>query len=312
MLNHTIHRIARGDRAYPYLLQQITGAPEVLYVCGQAEVLSQPQLAIVGSRRPSVNGRLLTQQLTQQLASELIITSGLAYGIDADAHRACLQAGGITIAVIAGGIDQLYPAEHLGLAEQIIDQGGAIVTEWPLGTKPKAAHFPQRNRIMSGLSLGVLVVEATIRSGTMITARHALRQGREVFAIPGAPNQSLSQGPNQLLQQGAKLVATAEDVLEELGPLVSVMEPFALEQKNSHNAPPATRLDIKSTKLEGSQLCQLNEQERGVLTCLKAKITPIDSIVEQSGLTAAEISAILQQLELKAYVQTVAGGYRRL
>lgn len=202
--------------AYPARLREIADAPLLLYVRGDVDWLSQPQLAMVGSRNASKAGLAIATDFAQHLSQQgITITSGLASGVDAAAHLGGLSGLGKTVAVVATGLDRLYPASNHALGVQVVEQG-AMVSEYALGTQPKAHHFPQRNRIISGLSLGVLVVEAALKSGSLITARMAMEQGREVFAVPGSIHNVKAKGCHQLIKQGAKLVESGADVLEEL------------------------------------------------------------------------------------------------
>jgi len=213
-----------GEPGYPSALSAIEDAPPVLIVLGQAETLQRPTIAMVGARNASANGRRLARDLAAELGQGgLVVVSGLARGIDAAAHLGALETG--SIAVVAGGVDVVYPAENRGLYEALAHRG-AVVAELPLGTEPQARHFPRRNRIISGMALGVVVVEAAARSGSLITARFALEQGREVFAVPGSPLDPRSRGCNDLLRQGATLTESAADVLSQLGPQLHGAEPL--------------------------------------------------------------------------------------
>ena len=207
---------------YPPLLKQISDPPALLYVHGNLEILKDPQLAIVGSRNPTQGGSSSAYEFAKHLGQTgFCITSGLAIGIDGMAHKGALNAGAPTIAVIATGIDRVYPAKHRDLAHAIVEQG-AIVSEFPLSTQPISANFPRRNRIISGLSYGTLVVEAAQQSGSLITARLAMEQNREVFAIPGSIHNPLARGCHQLIRQGVKLVETAQDILEEMANVIDL------------------------------------------------------------------------------------------
>jgi len=219
-LQQAQHRLVGiGDDAYPGMLAQIPGAPRELYVDGDPDVLHLPALAIVGSRNPTAGGSRTAFEFARHLgAAGFCIVSGLAQGIDAAAHRGALAAGAKTIAFLGHGIDRIYPAVNRDLAREIAAHG-ALVSEFPLGTPPGRALFPQRNRLISGISFGTLVVEAARHSGSLITARLAAEQGREVFAIPGSIHNPLSRGCHQLIRQGAKLVETADDIVSELAPL---------------------------------------------------------------------------------------------
>jgi DNA processing protein len=213
---HGLKLIAPDSPLYPPLLMTIDQAPTVLFVRGDPAVLAAPQLAVIGSRHPTALGERTARDFAFHFASlGLVVTSGLALGIDAAGHRAALLAGGKTVAVCACGLDRIYPERHADLADDIATSG-ALVSEFPPGTPPLASHFPRRNRLISGLSVGVLVVEAAARSGSLVTARYAAEQGREVFAIPGSIHSPLSRGCHQLLRQGATLVECADDVLSEL------------------------------------------------------------------------------------------------
>ncbi|QEX16350.1 hypothetical protein FRZ44_16430 [Hypericibacter terrae] len=208
--------LALGEAGYPEPLAAIEDAPPLLSLRGDGALLLRPSIGVVGARNASVGGRKLAEELSRDLgAAGLVVVSGLARGIDAAAHQGALATG--TIAVFAGGLDQVYPPEHDSLAQAILDQGGALISEMPLGTEPQARHFPRRNRLVSGLSRGVLVVEAALKSGSLTTARFALEQGREVMAVPGSPLDPRCRGTNQLLREGAGLVETAADALLHLG-----------------------------------------------------------------------------------------------
>jgi len=290
------HLLTWFDDDYPRLLREIPDPPAALFVMGKRELLSQPQLAVVGSRNASAAGRENAQAFARELAQAgLVITRGLALGIDGAAHRGALDAGAATLAVTGNGLDRVYPARHRDLAHTIASQG-ALVSEFPPGTPPRPENFPIRNRIVSGLALGVLVVEAAERSGALITARLASEQGREVFAIPGSIHSPLSRGCHRLIRQGAKLVETARDILEELGPLARLVIP---SDEQTDSAP--TLADM------------LPESARRVLDCLGHDPLTIDTLVQRSGLTADTVSSMLLVLELQGLVASGAGGtYQRL
>ncbi len=229
------HLITMDDAGYPGLLREIPDPPPLLYVRGDPRVLVQPQIAITGSRNPTTDGRHNAGEFAAALSrAGLVVTAGLALGIDASAHQAALLAGGSTIAVLGTGVDRVYPSRHRDLAHEIAHRG-AIVSELPLGSAPRREHFPRRNRIISGMSLGVLVVEAGMRSGSLITARLAAEQGREVFAIPGSIHSPLARGCHALIRQGAKLVENTSDILEEIAA-------YARDTSNSAAAADASRL----------------------------------------------------------------------
>ncbi len=219
-----------GSAEYPPLLARIPDAPLVLYVEGDDTALCLPQLAIVGSRNPTALGRDTATQFALHLArAGLVVTSGLALGIDAAAHRGALNAGARTVAVVGRGLDAVYPRENAALAREIIEQQGVLVTDLPVGTPPLKHNFPRRNRILSGLAVGTLVVEAALQSGSLITARLAGDQGREVFAIPGSIHNPMVRGCHKLLRQGARLVETVDDIFAELEPIIGEMRQIARE-----------------------------------------------------------------------------------
>ena len=287
------HAVTWADSHYPPLLREAPAPPPLLYVNGSVALLSRTQIAMVGSRHASPAGLETARQFGSELSrAGLIVTSGLALGIDAACHQGALQAGSPTIAVVGTGLDSVYPRRHAALAQQIADHG-AIVSEFPLGTPPNAKHFPQRNRIISGLSLGVLVVEAALRSGSLITARYALEQNREVFAIPGSINSPVSKGCNALIQQGAKLVETTADVLTEL-PAMAVNT--AAQQPTVTAANP----------LQGQETAQQ------ILAAVGFEPTGTDKIIARSGLPVAAVLATLMQLELLGLIAECPGGFSRL
>lgn len=287
------HLLCVDDEKYPKLLREIADPPLVLYVQGDVSLLSQPQIALVGSRNPTGPGSDTAQQFSYALASSgFIVTSGMALGIDAASHRGALLAGGKTIAVMGTGLAQIYPNEHRSLSEEII-KNGALVSTLPPDTPPKAKHFPARNRIISGLSLGVVVVEAALRSGSLITARFAVEQGREVFAIPGSIHNPMARGCHFLIHQGAKLVETAEDIVEELRSLIGLF--------------PQTSTSV-SKKIVSSSL---NSEQKKLLDTIDYAPTAFDIIMIRSGLTSNVVSSMLLDLELEGCIQSVSGGYTR-
>jgi DNA processing protein len=292
--NHALVTILDAD--YPTLLKQISDPPIALFVQGDKSLLTDLQLAIVGSRNPSSMGKETAFAFASYLAGVgLIITSGLATGIDAAAHRGALDAGGKTIAVCGTGLNTIYPPRHRELAAQIATNG-ALISEFPLPAAVRPYHFPKRNRIISGLSLGVLVVEAARRSGSLITARLASEQGREVFAIPGSIHNPLARGCHGLIRQGAKLVETAADVLEELSPLANIAQKRP-QHKKVEKADPAPTLDPNCQRL---------------LSYIDYEPTPVDVLVARSGMKAEEVSSMLLLLELQSLIQMEAGGYRKI
>ena len=269
------------DPDYPARLKEIYDYPPVLYIRGSLLPEDEWCLAVVGTRRVTVYGRQVTEEIVTDLArNKITIVSGLAKGTDSVAHRSALDAGGRTIAVFACGLDIVYPSENASLARSIIQQG-ALISEYPLGTRPKADNFPRRNRIMSGLSLGVLVVEAGETSGALITAHLAVEQNREVFAIPGSILSPASQGTNRLIQEGAKLVRSYTDILEELN------------------------LTAVAHQIEMKELIPASDTESLLLKQLGAEPTHIDEICRSSGLPISTVSSTLTMMELKGLVKQV-------
>ncbi len=275
---------------YPALLRQIPAAPPVLFVRGAFAPVDDWAVAVVGTRRLSAYGRLVTHDLATALARNgITIVSGLARGIDGVAHRAALEADGRTIAVMGCGIDRVYPPEHRDLAHAIVDGHGALVTDFPLGTEPSSINFPARNRLISGLALGVLVIEAGERSGALITARFALEQDRDVFAVPGNVNSPVSVGTNRLIQQGAKLVTRIEDILEELN----------LRMVTEQQAAQAVLPD--------------SAEEAALLSQLSSQPLHVDDLGRLTGMPSYLVSSTLTLMELKGMVQQVgAMNYVRL
>jgi DNA processing protein len=281
-----------ADTAYPCQLRELSDAPPVLFVRGELDLLRSPQVAIVGSRRPTETGREIAYEFAKTIAAGgLTIASGMAYGIDAAAHLGALAVMGKTIAVLGNGLDRTYPARHGKLAKRIAD-GGALVSEFPIGTPPLAAHFPYRNRIISGLSLGVVVVEAGQRSGSLISARLAADQGREVFAVPGSIFNPFARGCHALIRDGAMLVESAIEVLEALQLGHGGITPqWRTDQCNVDSHP------------EG-----LDAEQRRLLSALGHDPVSFDTLVERTGLTAESVSSMLLFLELRGYVSLARGG----
>lgn len=281
--------IGDEDPLYPSLLREIGDAPPLLFLSGNASWLGRPQVAMVGSRRPTRSGEDNARFFAAELVRQgLAVTSGLAAGIDTCAHEGALTAGSATIAVLGCGADKPYPRNNTGLADRIVAQGGLLVSEFSPGTPPLASHFPRRNRIISGLSLGVLVVEAATDSGSMITAHEAARQGRDVWAIPGSIHNPVARGCHQLIREGAKLVETVEHVLEEVG---------ALMQYSLQASPPAA---------------SGGEAQHPLLGLMGFDIRSLDWLVEASGRSAPELMGELLTLELDGVIASVPGGYQRL
>lgn len=276
---------------YPRMLAEICDAPQVLYCRGELKAQDQLAVAIVGSRRCTLYGRQQAERLAGALTrAGITIVSGLARGIDAAAHRGALNAGGRTIAVAATGLAKVYPPEHEELAEEIIRQG-ALISESPLERDPVPGLFPQRNRLVSGVSLGVIVVEASQKSGALHTARHAMEQGREVFALPGRIDSLASVGCHNLIRDGATLIRGVDDVLDDLGPLVSPV-----------------KTDVGEAVHTPRELT-LNEQERHVLNLLGSEPSHVDQLLSTTNLDSSRVLATLTVLEMKRMIRRLPGGY---
>lgn len=300
------------DPDYPAILREIPDPPPILFVDGDHRVLANPQLAIVGSRNASRAGTELAYEFGRALVqSGLVITSGLALGVDAAAHRGSLSGPGPTVAVAGTGLDRVYPLRHRDLSREIA-ASGALVSEFPLGTPPIAQNFPRRNRIISGLSLGTLVIEATQRSGSLITARHAMEQGRAVLAVPGSIKSPFSKGCHALIRDGAKLVETLEDILEELIPMHRPALAALLGPGRCAAGSLAAGLD-RGAEADAPQDDRLDEEYGRLIDCLGHDPASIDLLVARSGLTAPVVSSMLLILELRGYVRAEPGGnYVRL
>ncbi len=285
------------DPAYPLQLKNIHNPPPILYVSGDYACLNMPLLAMVGSRRPTPLGLIQAKEFAQQFANLGIgVCSGLAIGIDSASHEGALQSSqGKTVAVLAHGIDQIYPGSNKSLARRI-NLNGCLVSEFPIGFTAQPWCFPQRNRIISGLSLGVLIVEAAIKSGSLITAKYALDQGREIFAIPGAIQNPQARGCHQLIRDGAKLVESPADVLEELAALLK----YAIRDKSS------------TAVLKAARATVLPKQQQLVLRQIDFVATTVDALASRTGLAVSILGAILFELELNGLVSSVPGGYTRV
>jgi DNA processing protein len=294
------------DNRYPELLRQITNPPPFLFVRGNADCLSLPQIAIVGSRNPSSGGSENAERFAHYLATQgFAITSGLALGVDGAAHRGALSAWGKTIAVMGTAVDRIYPARHRALALEIIEKGGTLISEFPLGTGSYAGNFPQRNRIISGLSLGTLVVEAALQSGSLITARQALEQNREVFAIPGSIHNPLAKGCHQLIRQGATLVETAQDILDQLNGLMS----FKWQEAQQ-------KLDLSSPEKETSKSTDLILESTSdtdkVFSAMGYDPVTLDALIERTQLPVNQLITQLTLLELSGKIESLGGSYQRV
>jgi DNA processing protein len=282
LAHHHVKALTWNDSSYPGKLKEIYDLPPVLYLRGEITSADDWAVAIVGTRRATPYGRQVAEQFAGDLArNQVTVVSGLARGIDAIAHRAALGAGGRTIAVMACGLDVVYPPEHVKLAQEIMERG-ALISDYPLGTQPRSEFFPRRNRIMSGISLGVLMVEGDVNSGAMITAHLALEQNREVFAVPGSVYAPTFRGNNRLIQDGeAKLVTNVEGILEELN------------------------LTMVAQQMEMKELVPADETEAKLLRHLSAQPMHIDEVRRESGLAISTVSSTLAMLELKGMVRQV-------
>lgn len=289
--------IGRDDPRYPTQLAEIARPPAALFVLGDPEYLHVPQIAIVGSRRATRGGLDNAREFSRQLASRgLVITSGLALGVDGVSHQAALDVGGHTVAVVGAGLDTVYPREHAELAAKIADSG-CVISEYPPGTPPRAAHFPARNRIISGLATGVLVVEAGIRSGSLITARLAAEQNRDVFAIPGSIHNPLARGCHYLIKSGAaKLTETSEDLISEIG--IAVQAQLEIGRARLNSEPTSSPVGGEADDPEYKRL----------LDSMGHDPVSVDRLVDQTGLTVDAVSSMLLILELDGQVESGVGG----
>ena len=298
------HLLGIGEPDYPALLQQIPGPPAVLWVRGDPSALWQPQIALVGSRNPTPGGREHAREFAGTFVRDgWAITSGLAAGIDVTAHVGALDAGGLTVAVLGTGPDRIYPARH-GEVAQAIAARGALVSELPPGSPPRKQHFPSRNRIIAGLSLGVLVIEAALNSGSLITARLAAEQGREVFALPGSLHNPMVKGCHRLIKQGARLAESTLDVTEALAPMAGELG-RALERRLAQDDEPTERAGIRAP--EDEELLRDEDYAR-LWSLLGHDPRTQDQLSRQLGLGARELSSMLLMLELRGLVQTLDGG----
>lgn len=292
------------DADFPPQLETIPQPPAALFVVGDGGVLLRAQVAVVGARRASAQGLVDARSFAGHLAaSGLVITSGLADGIDGAAHEAALAAGGLTVAILGTGVDLMYPRKHVDLATRIVAGGGALVSEFPLGTGPRAEHFPQRNRLIAGLALGTVVVEAGLRSGSLITARLAAEQGRDVYVLPGSIHNPLKQGCHRLIRDGARLVEHPAEVIDGLGPAARAL-----------GADLAARLATPANSDEPVPIRRENDPDYHALAvALGTDPVTLDELAERTGLKASALSSMLLLLELEGSVASLAGGrFQRL
>ena len=288
------HLVTYADPRYPENLRNIACPPPALFVKGDPACLAARQVAVVGSRRCTVYGEQWGAYFSAALAQcGIMITSGLALGIDGISHRTALSVGGRTAAVLGSGLQNIYPAQHRKLAESIVEQGGALVSEFVLDSAPLASHFPYRNRIISALSQGVLVVEASARSGSLVTARYALDQGKDVYALPGPLGNPATEGTHWLIQQGAYLITRPKEILDQLG---SGLNWLTLEQD----------------KIIYAAECEVELPFADVLANVGDEVTPVDVVAERAGQPVPEVVVKLLELELAGWIAVVPGGYVRL
>ncbi|MBB4287106.1 DNA-processing protein DprA [Roseospira goensis] len=286
--------LAHGDSGYPRALAPLEDSPPLLFAVGSASLLERRAVAIVGARNASLNGRKLAHRLAQDLArADLLVVSGLARGIDTAAHQGALAGG--TAAVLAGGVDVVYPPENQSLYDALVDRG-VVLSEMPLGEAPQARHFPRRNRIISGIALGVVVVEAAARSGSLITARLAAEQGREVFAVPGSPLDPRAAGPNRLLREGATLTETADDVLRGLADLLRapLAEPEAAQFRVGAAQP------VSDAEADAARAV--------VLVALGPAPVTVDELIRGCQLSVSVVATVLLELELAGRLERLPGG----
>jgi DNA processing protein len=287
--------VAIGEPDYPPLLAHTDGAPPLLALRGDSAIFARPAVAIVGSRNASLGGIKFAKQIARQLGEHgYVVASGLARGVDAAAHEASLKTG--TVAVLAGGLDRVYPPDNLDLAEAIVARGGAAISEMPMGWEPRARDFPRRNRIVSGVSLGVVVVEAAARSGSLITARYAGEQGRLVFAVPGSPLDPRAEGANRLIRDGARIVTNVDDIVAEIEPMVGRATDVAqsIEEAGTMATPQSSDAD--------------DAERTRILDALGAAPVEVDEVVRFTGLTPATVHLVLLELDLGGRIARHPGG----
>ena len=302
------HLVCIGTDLYPELLSRITDPPVLLFVNGNPDVLHLPTLAIVGSRNPTTGGIQNAHDFASHLGrAGFAIASGLAQGIDTAAHTGALLGNAKTIAFLGHGIDRVYPAANRDLAHKIAESG-ALVSEYPLGAPPRKEHFPERNRLISGCSMGTLVVEAARRSGSLITARLSSEQGREVFAIPGSIHNALSRGCHSLIRQGAKLVESADDIVSELGPMVSHLSALAKFDESEDDAEKRLMQNTRDSESPSGLKSSLDDEYKLLIKAMAHDPSTADEIARKSRLTIDQVSSMLLILELEGEVEALNGG----
>lgn len=298
-----VYLVTRADAEYPQNLTHVHDPPPFIYVRGSLQPADHVAIAIVGARAASAYGRGVAKDLARGLAAHgITVVSGLARGIDAEAHRAALDAGGRTLAVLGSGLDVIYPREHTTLAQEM-SQNGAVISEFPLGSQPEASHFPHRNRVISGLSLGTVVIEAAEKSGSLITARCALEQNREVFAVPGNITASRSRGPHQLIKQGAKLVESVDDILSEIAPALrpQAQQGHAVQPDSRHGGQAEPLLPFSPPPVD------LEPDEAVLVELFDGEPLHVDVLIARSKLGSGRVLAVLLGLELKGIVTQLPG-----
>ena len=305
---HTI--LTLNDSNYPQLLKMITYPPTLLFVAGDKTILNEPQLAMVGSRNPTPTGLEHAFKFAYSLAKAgLVITSGLALGIDAKSHEGTLAAKSPTIAVMGTGMGSVYPNRHENLAQRIMDTGGALVSEFVAGTGPRRENFPIRNRIISAMALGVLVVEAAVRSGSLITARYASEQGKEIYAIPGSIDNPFAKGCHELLKDGAKLVESIQDILEEIAPQLQLNLTEA--SKKTTNNQQSLQLNLTEASEKTTNNMQPHDRMGKFLDEITFEPAPVDVIIQRTNFSPQQVNSFLMQLELEGLVTKSAYGYQK-
>ncbi len=311
----SVKLVTLADEDYPEMLKRISDPPLALYVAGDTRILNKAGCAVIGTRHASLYGRETARRFGYQLAAAgYCVISGFARGIDTEAHSGAVQAGGLTVAVLGSALDKMYPQENRKFARELIEKGGAIITEYPFGREADRQTFPQRNRIVSGMSRGVLVIESPLRSGTLITVAQALEQGRSVMAVPGRIDSQASAGSNRLIREGARLVASVEDVLEELQDLFAGVrreKGSADSAQQDGEVRPAARSEREGSAQRPESL--LTSDERKVFAAVADEGSYADSIVRESGLETGKVNSLLVSLQIKRAIKVFPGGlFKRL
>ena len=293
--------VTLDDDCYPELLRSISDPPLALYVAGDVQALKKTGCAIIGTRHASLYGKESSRRFGYQLAAAgYSVISGFARGIDTEAHKGAVQAGGVTVAVLGGALDRMYPVENKGFAREVVEKGGVILSEYPFGRSADRQSFPQRNRIVSGMSRGVLVIESPLKSGTLITVGQALEQGRTVMVVPGRIDSRVSMGSNRLIREGARLVTSVDDVLEELQDLFAGTRTTAPQQKKTEK--------VEKVDKAKANISALSEEERLVYKQICDEGSYADVIVRECGLDTGKVNSVLVGLQIKRLIKTGPGG----